>query len=146
MPRVLFDCGNRIIKRGVRFGVAVKVVIVDRFRFVGEALQAFLGRAEEIEVAGLFHKADESTLQGLRAIVPDVILLESKTGGSAFVRRVREAVPAASVVTLASYGYATERAAALAAGAQGYVVQDHCHEEIVDAVLEAVGARRSRSH
>jgi two-component system nitrate/nitrite response regulator NarL len=115
-----------------------RLLVVDETPF-GRELVAALGRVPGIIVAGQARSAEECGRETAR-LQPDAVLLDLHTAGAAAVAAlaaVREACPGARVLLLTMSEDAADLAAALRAGADGYLVKN------IDAALLVSGIRRA---
>lgn len=112
----------------------IRVLIVDDSSVVRDGLQSILGADPNIEVVG--HAAD-----GLEAIVqaeqlqPGVILMDAQMpemDGVEATRRIKERSPNIKVLVLTVH--TTYIQAALAAGADGYLMKDSGRQELLQAI------------
>jgi two-component system nitrate/nitrite response regulator NarL len=114
------------------------LVVDDRTPF-GDALAAALDQETGITVAGWAGSVEEATREAAR-LQPDAVLLDLHTPGGSATRALgalRAACPGARVLVLASTADADDLAAALRAGADGYLVKN------IDARLVVPGLRRA---
>ena len=113
----------------------MRVAIVDRFAFVAEALRAALEQHGPIEVVGVFQDGSGATLTDVRALAPDLVLVEMKTGGAGLIRRIRAETPAARILALTAVREPNEEMAALAAGATAYLEKGRNRKELITAIV-----------
>jgi DNA-binding NarL/FixJ family response regulator len=115
------------------------VLLVDDHSVVRAGLAALLGSAEHLDVVA---EASDG-LQGVELATrlrPDVVLMDLSMpvlDGVAATRRIVQEVPAAHVVVLTSFADRRHVAAAMAAGAVGYLVKDCDPHDIIAAVRSA---------
>ena len=123
----------------------IRVLIIDENPTVREALMARLSAVPELEVVATAWSFEQG-LEALRAWQPDVVLLELK-GRSRYgldpigtIFRAMSGLPV-GVIVLTSYQDDLERAIALQAGAQRYLLKDIDSDLLIGeiaAVAEAV--------
>jgi DNA-binding NarL/FixJ family response regulator len=123
----------------------IRVLIIDENPTVREALMARLSAVPELEVVATAWSFEQG-LEALRAWRPDVVLLELK-GRSRYgldpigtIFRAMSGLPV-GVIVLTSYQDDLERAIALQAGAQRYLLKDIDSDLLIGeiaAVAEAV--------
>jgi DNA-binding NarL/FixJ family response regulator len=114
-------------------------MLVDDHRLVRDGLTTLLAAAEDIEVVGA--AADGSAVVDLaRACRPDVVLMDLSmpdVDGVSATRQLLAAQPAVRVVALTSFTDDRQVAAALEAGAVGYLLKDSAPDALFDAVRAA---------
>ena len=115
----------------------IRVAVVDDHPLVREGTAALVGRAEDMEIAGVAASLDE-----LRPILAggtvDVLLLDLRLGtesGFDLLRSAHGPMPAVVVVT--SYDYPQYADAAMRLGAAGFVVKTAPTAELLDAIRRA---------
>ena len=114
----------------------IRLLIIDDRDTVRQALEERLGHAPEIELVVSAGSTAEG-LQAVRALSPDVVLLEIKLAdgsGLDTCRRILEVAPSARVVILTSYMDEAERQAAFQAGAASYVLKDIDSQRLTRAI------------
>jgi DNA-binding NarL/FixJ family response regulator len=117
----------------------IRVLIADDHAVVRQGLRTFLDLQDDVEVVGEAADGVEA-VAAAEAAAPDVILLDlvmPELGGVGALRRLREAVPAARVIVLTSFGEDERLFAALRAGAAGYLLKDVEPAELVRAIRTA---------
>ncbi len=115
----------------------IRVAVVDDHPLVREGTAALVGRADEMEIAGV-----AASLEELRPILAagevDVLLLDLRLGeesGFDLLRSAHDPMPAVVVVT--SYDYPQYADAAMRLGAAGFVVKTAPTAELLDAIRRA---------
>lgn len=115
----------------------IRVAVVDDHPLVREGTAALVGRAEDMEIAGVAASLEE--LRPILAAEPvDVLLLDLRLGqesGFELLRDAEEPMPAVVVVT--SYDYPQYADAAMRLGAAGFVVKTAPTAELLDAIRGA---------
>jgi DNA-binding NarL/FixJ family response regulator len=145
----------------------VRVLVVDDHRLFAEALQFLLEAEEDVSIVGLA-RSGEDALAMLPEAAPDVVLMDidlPAMSGIEATRRIRAASPSTQVVVITALQGPAEMAAAIFAGACGFVPKTQAVHELVGAIHRAVAgdfilpskdlnavlarlqaAQRSRSH
>lgn len=127
----------------------IKVLIVDEYVVVRRALAARLSAYPHIDVISAVDDIDQG-LGNAGTLKPDVILLElkgisSRTGDPVSEMRQALAGHPAGIIVLTSYAEDEEREAALAAGANRYLLKQIDSARLIDEI-EAVAAEINRAH
>ena len=102
----------------------LRVLIVDDYRMVTEALASRLSAAPDLWVAGCCSTDDPKLVEIVRWLRPDVILIEVEPLGSAaagVLHRIREAWPAARVIVVSADNEVAHAVDAARAGADAWV-------------------------
>lgn len=115
------------------------VLLVDDHRLVRAGLRALIDATEDLRVVG--EAADGEEAQGLVAsTAPDVVLMDLSMpvlDGVEATRRLRESGHETPVVVLTSFAEQDRVAAALAAGAVGYLLKDSDPRDVLAAIRAA---------
>ncbi len=122
----------------------IRVAIVDDHPLVRAGLAALLIEQGGVEIVGEGSDGDEAVAL-VEAVRPDVLLLDvsmHRVDGVAATRRVRVVAPELPVLIVTSSSDSAQLRAALAAGADGYLLKDADPDEIAAAV-RAVARGRS---
>ena len=122
---------------------AVRVVVADDQAIVRDGLVTVLRLTDDVEVVG--EAADgEEAVRVVAATTPDVVLMDLRMpvlDGAAATARILTAAPAVRVLVLTTYADDASIAAALAAGALGYLTKDAGRRELVAAVRAAAAGQ-----
>lgn len=116
--------------------MTVRVVVVEDHPLYRRAVVSLVQDLDGFEVAGEYGDAD-SALAALEADAPDVVVLDLSlpgTSGLGALERLRAATPAPAVLVLTMSDEPPVLAAAVRAGARGYVVKGSEPEDIARAV------------
>src|SRR5437868_11900568 len=114
----------------------IRVVLADDHEVVREGLVLVLERVAGIDVVGTAGDV-ETTLRLVAARQPDVLVLDLRMPGGSSIEalpRFADAAPRTAVVILTMHHHPATARAALAAGANGYVLKDAAGVELVLAV------------
>jgi DNA-binding NarL/FixJ family response regulator len=117
----------------------IRVLIVDDHRMLAEALEVLLTGEEGIEAVGSAMTAD-AALGVARVVCPDVVLMDIDlpgTNGIDATSRLLEICPQARIVMITALHDADLLAAAVQAGACGFVPKTRAADELVGAVRRA---------
>jgi DNA-binding NarL/FixJ family response regulator len=117
----------------------VSVLIADDHGLVRDALAAFLGGVEDVEIVGKARNGEEAVELALehcpRVIVMDVSM--PKMDGVEATRRIMHSLPDTRIVVLTGLADQERAEAAMRAGAVAYVLKDRDASEIFEAILNA---------
>lgn len=114
----------------------VRVLVADDQDIVRDGLVTVLGLIEEIEVVGAARDGAEA-LALAAARRPDVVLMDLRMpvlDGAAATARLRQELPEVAVLVLTTFDDDESIAAALSAGARGYLTKDASRTDIALAV------------
>ena len=114
-------------------------MVVDDHRMFAEALELLLGDEEDIEIAGITRTGEEA-LASLEQATSDVVLMDLDLPGMdglEATRRVREQSPHTQVVVITALQDPSEMAAAVSAGACGFVPKTHAADELLGVIRRA---------
>jgi DNA-binding NarL/FixJ family response regulator len=117
----------------------IKVMLVDDHRLVRDGLTTLLAAADDIEVVGAAADGAEVVETAARCR-PDVVLMDLSMpdiDGVTATRLLLAEQPDIKVVALTSFSEDRQVAAALAAGAVGYLLKDSAPDALFDAVRQA---------
>ncbi len=118
----------------------LRVLIVDDYRMVTEALASRLSAAPDLWVAGCCSTDDPKLVEIVRWLRPDVILIEVEPLGSAaaeVLHRIREAWPAARVIVVSADNEVAHAVDAARAGADAWVSKRQGADQL-ETVLRGV--------
>lgn len=119
-----------------------RVLIVDDHTVVRDGLSLILGQVDWVQVAGTADTAEHAVREAV-ALRPDVVIMDlaiplhgddARSGGIVATRRILADAPDVRVLVLSSHGDEASIAAALDAGASGYLVKTSAMGELADAV------------
>jgi DNA-binding NarL/FixJ family response regulator len=113
----------------------IRVVIADDHALFRDTTRALLAPVTDVDVVAKAASADE-TLTAVASHLPDVVLMDLRMpgGGIEATRRVVQAAPHVAVLVLSMYEDERSLAAALAAGARGYVLKGARRGELASAI------------
>jgi len=118
----------------------VRTLIVDDNATFRRRVKEFLASEPDIEVIGEAADGQEAILKA-RALHPDLVLMDVRmpgTNGLDATRQLKEEMPELRVIILTIYELQEYREAALASGANGYVVKKSLIEELVPVIREVM--------
>lgn len=118
--------------------MTVRVLIVDDHPVVRAGLRGMLGAEADLEIVGEAGSGDEAVAQ-VRALSPDVVLLDLRMPGSDGVAATRRIVAdsTSTVLILTTYDTDADILRAVEAGATGYLLKDTPSRELAAAIRAA---------
>lgn len=123
---------------GRRLPFSIRVMIVDDHTVLRDTLKLLLDANPEVEVVG--EAADgRQAIDLAERIKPDVILMDTAMpglNGIEATETIHKRLPRTKVLMLSGYGYEDRVAAALRAGAAGYVLKSATAGELLQAIMQ----------
>jgi NarL family two-component system response regulator LiaR len=114
----------------------IRVLVADDHFVVRQGLAALLAPRNGMEVVGEAANGRKA-VELAHALQPDVILMDlimPEMDGTAAIARIKAQNPAARILVLTSFGEREKVAAALQAGAMGYLLKDSSPDDLFDAI------------
>lgn len=122
----------------------IKVVIADDILILRQGLQAILSQDAEIEVTGLAADGREA-LELCRAGHPDVVLMDMRMpgyDGGWGIRHIKEEFPEIRALVLTTFDDRETVDAAIAAGADGYILKEMEDGQVIQSVKAVCAGMR----
>lgn len=122
----------------------IKVIIADDIQILRQGLAAILVRDPEIQVAGLAANGREA-LTLCREHHPDLVLMDMRMpqyDGSWGIRQIKEQFPDIRVLVLTTFDDDETVEAALASGADGYILKEMEDEKVIQSVKAVCAGMR----
>jgi DNA-binding NarL/FixJ family response regulator len=119
----------------------IPVLVADDHGLVRDALCAFLGGVDDIEVVGTARDGEEAVALTLE-LRPHVVVMDvtmPRMDGVEATRKIMHSLPDTRVVILTGISDQARAEEAMRAGAVAYVLKDRDAKEIFDAILAAAG-------
>ena len=116
--------------------MTVRVVLADDAPDLREMLRLALEMTGDFTVVGEASDG-EATVEAVRELQPDVLVLDVSMpllGGLDAIPAIRRAAPACRILVLSGYSDGRLRAAALDAGADGFLVKGSLPRDVIDAI------------
>lgn len=123
----------------------IRVLVADDHFVVRQGLAALLAPRNGMTVVGEAANGREA-VELAQALQPDVILMDlimPEMDGTAAIARIKAQNPAARILVLTSFGEREKVAAALQAGALGYLLKDSSPDDLFDAIRNVHRGRLS---
>jgi DNA-binding NarL/FixJ family response regulator len=117
----------------------IRVLIVDDHGVVRRGLRGFLELLDEIDIVGEAENGAEA-VAAVSRLLPDVVLMDlqmPQMDGIEATAAIRREHPEVAVVALTSFIEEHKVAAALEAGASGYLLKDAEADEVAGAIRRA---------
>lgn len=114
----------------------IRVLIADDHHVVRQGLAAMLVARNQMQVVGEARNGREA-VELARTLAPDVIVMDMlmpEMDGPEAIALIRQENPDARILVLASFGESARVAAAMRAGAMGYMLKDSEPEALVEAI------------
>jgi len=121
-----------------------RIVLVEDHTILREGLRSLLHEHDNLEVIG--EAADGRT--GLRLALskkPDLVLMDlsmPKMNGFEAIREIKKTEPAIKIIALTVHNTEEYILMTLQAGADGYVLKDTTHDELIMAVRQVLSGKR----
>ncbi len=119
----------------------IRVLVADDQAIVRDGLATVLGLLPDVEVVGRAADGEEA-VRAVAELAPDVVLMDlrmPRVDGVEATARIARDHPSTAVLVLTTFADDSSIAAALSAGARGYLTKDAGREEVA-AALRAVAA------
>lgn len=122
----------------------IRVMTVDDHQLLREGVAAVLGGQDDITLVG---EADsgEQAVEAFRQLRPDVTLMDVRMAGMSGIQAItsiRAEFPDARIIVLTTYAGDAQAAAALKAGASGYLLKNLLRKELIDTIRVVHSGRR----
>jgi DNA-binding NarL/FixJ family response regulator len=121
----------------------VRILLVDDHAIMREGLRQVLREQEHLTVVGEACNG-QSALDQVRALSPDVVVLDLHLGGENGIevsRRILADFPAVKIVVLSADSNLALVTEALQAGVSAYVVKDNASDELIRAIRSVMDQR-----
>jgi len=123
----------------------IRVLVADDHFVVRQGLAALLTPRNGMEVVGEATNGREA-VELAQTLQPDVILMDMimpELDGVAAIAQIKAQNPAARILVLTSFGEKEKVAAAIQAGALGYLLKDSSPDDLFDAIRSVYRGRLS---
>jgi two-component system, NarL family, response regulator len=123
----------------------IRILTVDDHQLLREGIVAVLERQEDMSVVGQAASGREA-IESFRRLRPDVTLMDLRMpdmSGLEAISAIRTEFSGARIVVLTTYAGDVQAAAALRAGAAGYLLKNLVRKELVETIRTVHAGRRS---
>ncbi len=120
------------------------IVIAEDSTIMREALRALISSDPDLHVIAEAKDGKEA-LELVEKLKPDLVLMDlsmSRTGGMDVIREIHKRIPETKVVVLTIHNTEEYVFGALKAGAQGYVLKDATHADLMMALHSVLAGKR----
>ena len=120
------------------------VVIAEDHTILREGLRALLSSQQDLKVVGEAQDGREA-IRCVQNSAPDVILMDlsmPRMNGLDAIREIKKTNPGTKIIALTVHKTEEYVLATLQAGADGYVLKDATHSELVMAIMNVLGGNR----
>lgn len=122
----------------------IRVVVIDDHPMMREGIIGILNRQDDMQVVG---EGEDGALGAdlVARTRPDIVLLDMqmpRMDGLETIRQIRSFDARTCIIVLTTYPGDSQARAALAAGANGYLLKTCIRKDLLDAVRSAHGGRR----
>lgn len=120
------------------------VVIAEDHTILREGLRALLSSQQDLKVVGEAQDGREA-IRCVQNADPDVILMDlsmPRMNGLDAIREIKKTNPGTKIIALTVHKTEEYVLATLQAGADGYVLKDATHSELVMAIMNVLGGNR----
>jgi len=125
----------------------IRVLTVDDHPIVREGIAGLIAIQQDMVLVGEASDGREA-IQQFRTLRPDVTLMDlqmPEMNGLDALIAIRNEFPDAKVIMLTTYKSDTQIVRALKAGAQGYLLKNALHKELLDSIRAAYAGRKTLS-
>lgn len=122
-------------------------MVVDDHAVVRQGVAVLVGTQEDMTLAGEASNGREA-VQQYRALRPDITLMDlqmSEMSGLDAITAIRGEFPDARIIVLTTYKGDVQITRALKAGAQGYLLKNAFHKELIDTIRAIHAGRKALS-
>lgn len=118
----------------------VKIVLAEGHTILREGLRALLSSDSNLEIVG---DAEDSlkAVDCVEKLEPDLLLMDlsmSRMSGIEAIKKIKKRYPKTKIIALTAHKNEDYLLATLQAGADGYVLKDATHNELVMAIKNVV--------
>ena len=122
----------------------IRVMTVDDHQLLREGIAAVLDKQDDMTLVGEAASGEEA-VEAFRRLRPDVTLMDLRMegmSGTEAITLIRAEFPNARIIVLTTYAGDAQAAAALKAGASGYLLKNLLRKELIDTIRVVHSGRR----
>jgi DNA-binding NarL/FixJ family response regulator len=123
----------------------IRILTVDDHQLLREGIAAVLEGQEDMALVGEASNGLEA-IESFRTLRPDITLMDLRMpdmSGIEAITAIRAEFPTARIIVLTTYAGDAQAAAALKAGASGYLLKNLVRKELTDTIRVVHAGRRS---
>jgi DNA-binding NarL/FixJ family response regulator len=123
---------------------AIRILTVDDHQLLREGIAAVLDGQGDMTIVGQAGNGHEA-IESFRRLRPDVTLMDLRMpdmSGLEAILAIRKEFPQARIIVLTTYAGDAQAAAALKAGASGYLLKNLVRKELIDTIRIVHGGKR----
>jgi DNA-binding NarL/FixJ family response regulator len=123
----------------------IRILTVDDHELLRDGIAAVLEGVDDMTLVGQASNGQEA-IESFRCLRPDVTLMDLRmpeVSGIHAITAIRSEFPAARVIVLTTYTGDAQAAAALRAGAAGYLLKSSVRKDLIDTIRVVHSGRRS---
>jgi DNA-binding NarL/FixJ family response regulator len=135
--------GNNIVTTTLHSGV-IRILTVDDHQLLREGIAAVLDGQEDMSLVGQARNGQEA-IESFRRLRPDVTLMDLRMpdmSGIEAISAIRTEFPNARIIVLTTYAGDANAAAALKAGAAGYLLKNLVRKELLETIWAVHAGKR----
>jgi DNA-binding NarL/FixJ family response regulator len=135
--------GNNIVTTRQHSGV-IRILTVDDHQLLREGIAAVLDGQEDMSLVGQARNGQEA-IESFRRLRPDVTLMDLRMpdmSGIEAISAIRAEFPNARIIVLTTYAGDANAAAALKAGAAGYMLKNLVRKELLETIWAVHAGKR----
>jgi len=139
----LEDHGNNIVSNAAHSGV-IRILAVDDHQLLREGIAAVLDGQQDMTLIGQAGNGQEA-IESFRHLRPDVTLMDLRMpdlNGIEAISAIRSEFPNARIIVLTTYAGDVQAAAALKAGAAGYLLKSLVRKELLETIRAVHAGKR----
>ena len=123
---------------------AIRILTVDDHPLLRDGIAAMFDRQEDMTLVGQASDGREA-IESFRRLRPDVTLMDLRMPGMSGIEAIvaiRAEFPGARIIVLTTYAGDAQAAAALKAGAAGYLLKNMVRKELIDTIRAVHSGKR----
>lgn len=125
----------------------IRILVVDDHAVVRQGVAVLVGTQPDMTLVGEASNGREA-IQQFRAVRPDITLMDiqmPEMNGLDAITAIRGEFPDAKIIVLTTYKGDVQITRALKAGAQGYLLKNTFHKELIDTIRAIRSGRKALS-